>query len=328
MARRNAENPSDSKNQLSTVKKLVLGTTALGMGVGSILGLTGCGDKVSAEPKPEQTPTATAPQTPVATESATPAPTPSAQEVSPTPEKTEVIVTPFREWNIESDTGERLQSAQTNSEKWGIIKKVIQDNNEEGSYELDTSMHTRSVEGMFNRAAIELATMTDIGQDPNAQDGDIISTTWAELAIIDDDFRNMFINITSSMRMSLATSDQEWVNGLLEIQSKEPQFHLQPEILHSSSGINGFYDPVTDKDYNGVTVTSLYESPDEYNSGFVTTLTIVFDFENKATQILREYPESTPGGWEISYEPGEAPIKVSEIPAVVERTSSSFVFSN
>ena len=94
-----AENPRDSKDQLSTVKKLVLGATALGMGVGSILGLTGCGDKVSAEPKPEQTPTATAPQTPGATESATSVPTtitptPSASEVSPTPSTPEVTPTP------------------------------------------------------------------------------------------------------------------------------------------------------------------------------------------------------------------------------------------
>ena len=93
------ENPSGSNDQLSPVKKLVLGTTALGMGVGSILGLTGCGDKVSAEPKPEQTPTATAPQTPGATESATSVPTtitptPSASEVSPTPSTPEVTPTP------------------------------------------------------------------------------------------------------------------------------------------------------------------------------------------------------------------------------------------
>ena len=113
MARRNAENPSDSKNQLSTVKKLVLGTTALGMSVGSILGLTGCGDKVSAEPKPEQTPTATAPQTPGATESATPV-TPITSEspvdkptTAPSPSETEsegpsVELEPLREWTIDS----------------------------------------------------------------------------------------------------------------------------------------------------------------------------------------------------------------------------------
>ena len=338
MTRNSEHGPSGSNDRLSTLKKFGIGVTALGIAAGSSLGLTGCGDKVQAQPN-EPTPASSAPVTPGASESSvsttgpeqtpdTPSTPPSTMEVSQSPAPTsETSNTPiaevpsFREWNIAPDTSERLQAAETDIEKWAILKEIIQNNNEPGSYDLDTSLESRDIESMVNRTAIELATMADIGQDPNVKDGDIISQTWAELAIIDEVTRDKFIDLTSNMRMVLTTSDQEWVDGMLEIQAKEPMFHLQPDILHASAGINVFHDPDTGEDYNGITFTGIYEVPGNYD-GYVTTMTIVLDFGNYATQILREYPESIPGGWEISYNPGEAPIKVSEIPAVQEKTGS------
>ena len=316
-----AENPRDSKNhKIPTWKKLLAGGAALA----SLNALAGCNStEVGAVPKPnETTPTTSAPATPgeidTTPSESTPSPTITSTPETPAPSITETAqnnvpeVPPFREWNIAPNTGERLLAAESDQEKWAIIKEVIVNNNEPGTYEGDTTLHTRSVEGMFNRANIELATMSDIAIDPNATDGDIISKTWADIGIIDEDFRFKFVDITSNMRTGLSTLEQEWVDGLLEIQKEEPLFQMGPEILHASEKIDSFYDPITGKDYNGSTFTTYYVSP--YPE--VITFTVVFDFENSATQILREYPESTPGGWEIVYNNGEAPIKVSEIPAV------------
>lgn len=332
------ENPSGSNDRLPMYKKIGLTATAFAVATGSALGLTGCSDKVEATPN-ESTPSSSAPVTPGTTESTAPtteAPTPtstpsSIETTTPTTPNTTEVETPdtsvgeapsFREWNIAPDTADRLQAAETDSEKWAVLKEVIINNNEPGTYEGDTTLMTRSIEALFNRTLIEMSTMSDIGQDPNAENGDIISKTWAELAIIDEDTRAKFIDLTSNMRMILSTSDQETIDSMMEINREEPFYHLQPEILHSSSDINHFHDSATGKDYNGITFTGIYKVPDYYNEGFVTTITVVFDADNFATQILREYPESTPGGWEISYNPGDAPIKVSEIPAVKEKTGS------
>ena len=320
MARRDAENPRDSNNDTPTWKKLLAGGAALM----SLNALTACNStEVGAVPKPnEATATTSAPATPgeidTTPSESTPTPTTTSTPETPAPSITETAqnngpeIPPFREWNIAPDTGERLLAAESDQEKWAIIKEVIANNNEPGTYEGDTTLHTRSVEGMFNRANIELATMSDIAIDPNATDGDIISKTWADIGIIDEDFRFKFVDITSNMRTLLSTSEQEWADGLLDIQKEEPHFHMGPEILHASEKIDSFHDPITGKDYNGSTFTTYYVSP--YPE--VTTFTVVFDFENRATRILREYPESTPGGWEIVYNNGEAPIKVSDIPAV------------
>ena len=316
-----AENLRDSKNHKTpTWKKLLAGGAALA----SLNTLTACNNTdVEAVPQPnETTATTSAPATPgeidTTPSESTPGPTITSTPETPAPSITETAqnnvpeVPPFREWNIAPDTGERLLAAESDQEKWAIIKEVIVNNNEPGTYEGDTTLHTRSVEGMFNRANIELATMSDIAIDPNATDGDIISKTWADIGIIDEDFRFKFVDITSNMRTLLSTSEQEEVDGFLEILKEEPHFHMGPKILHASEKIDSFHDPITGKDYNGSTFTTYYVSP--YPE--VTTFTVVFDFENSATQILREYPESTPGGWEIVYNNGEAPIKVSEIPAV------------
>lgn len=327
------ENPSGSNDRIIPLyKKIGLSATALAVATGSALGLTGCDDKVEARPN-ESIPASSAPVTPGASESTAPAPTktPSVSEtIEPTAPATTEVETPdtstaevpaFREWDIAPDTVERLQSAETDLEKWSVLKEVIINNNEPGSYEGDTSLATRRIDSLFNRTMVEMATMSDIGQDPNAEGGDIISQEWADLAIIDEDTRAKFLDITSNMRNVLSTSDQETVDVMIKLHNEDPKYHLQPEILHASSDINHFHDSATGRDYNGITATGIYETPGNY-PGYVTTITIVFDADNFATQILREYPESTPGGWEISFDPNAAPIKVSEIPAVKEKTGS------
>lgn len=315
-----------NKTSYSRLQKLVAGALfAISPTLSGCFPSSANGDTA---PKPipgSSAPTAPGPETTMPTEApaATPDTTESMQPTkNETPDDAPMVEVPaFREWNIAPDTADRLQSAETDTEKWSVIKEVIVNNNEPGVYEGDTSIKTRSIEALFNRTLIEMATMADIAKDPNVEGGDIISQEWADLAIIDDATREKFIERTSNMRDMLTAPNQEDVNSGMELNAEVPSYHLQPEILHVSSDINLFHDSATDRDYNGITFTGIYKVPGNY-MGYVTTITVIFDDGNYATQILREYPESTPGGWEITYNPGEAPIKVSEIPAVIEKTNS------
>jgi len=331
-----AMNRNDRK-ELSKLQRLGMkGTAAL---AAVAFGLTGCGDKVEAIPEgqntvpptPEQT--TSAPATPGKTEttvSPTSGPSTTESTIHPTPTQTEeapgdsVEVPPFRNWNIPSDTVDRLESAESDLEKWDILKEIIENNNEPGVYQKDVITDTLQVKGisieeLFNRTRVELATIADIGQDPNATGGDVIAETWANLAIMDDDNRSKFMGTMVGTREILSSEDREAISYTLEDRLVSPRYHLEPEILHSSNRITIFHDRQTEQDYIGMTFTGIYVVPARYNSGHVITMTIVVDQENNSTKILRQYSESMPGGWEISYNPGDAPMKVSDIPAVKDR---------
>ena len=295
-----------------------LGWKKLAAALAGVL-LAGCSASAGDTPKPQPSPTATepAPKTPSATPSVetTPSATPT-----PTPEATTAKVDvhpdihPFRDWKIADGTYEQLSKASSDVDKWNILKQVVFDNNEAGSYDKDiVANRLVEPEKMAKRTMTELSTMADLGTDLTVQDGLSIATEWANAAIIDKDTRQHFINsITADRKFYEGLTDADPVEEIMSMRASAPLFHHEDTIYKISNEPQHFQDQQTGETYTGVTFTALTKSEKGYYAkGSVETFTTVFIWgAENATQILRVYPGDK--GWKISYNTNEQSIDPTE----------------
>lgn len=300
-----------TKKQLSTVRMKRLGAGLAGLVlVGSLIGCSPAADGAAAKPATstpavEQSENAPGPTTPAT--SAAPTPTSVATSAAPMPD-----VKPFRSWKLADGVGAQLTALEGSpSEQWAILKKIFIDHDETGTYIGDINLNsTLPRETLSTRALTELAIIADIGTDPNISDDLKIATVWANLAIIDDESRQFFMNFMIGERSIWEGDNPEWAEILLEERQYGKTYHFGPPIIMSES-IEPFHSPLTDQDHTGVTFTSIHPG-DHISEYSLMTVTVVFDPQNWATQILR----IVQGDVRVSYNVGETPRLLTEIPEI------------